>query len=142
LYNLSVDTAHTFYVGEGQWLVHNTNFSGGCPTLKLDLYNPNAVLARSQKLKDVLEAVQTTRQPPAGYRGGGVFNNQGRNGEYVLPKTDSQGNPITYKEYDVNPYTPGVNRGPERLVIGSDGRAYSTADHYKTYAPVNFSGNY
>jgi hypothetical protein len=26
MYNLSVETAHTFFVGEGQWLVHN------CPT--------------------------------------------------------------------------------------------------------------
>jgi hypothetical protein len=25
MYNLSVETAHTFYVGEGQWLVHNAN---------------------------------------------------------------------------------------------------------------------
>jgi hypothetical protein len=24
MYNLTVETAHTFYVGEGQWLVHNT----------------------------------------------------------------------------------------------------------------------
>jgi RHS repeat-associated protein len=24
MYNLTVDTAHTFFVGEGQWLVHNT----------------------------------------------------------------------------------------------------------------------
>ncbi len=24
MYNLTVDTAHTFYVGEGQWLVHNS----------------------------------------------------------------------------------------------------------------------
>jgi hypothetical protein len=23
MYNLTVDTAHTFFVGEGQWLVHN-----------------------------------------------------------------------------------------------------------------------
>ncbi len=30
MYNLTVDTAHTFFVGEGEWLVHNT---GGCPTL-------------------------------------------------------------------------------------------------------------
>ena len=28
MYNLTVDTAHTFFVGEGQWLVHNTG--GGC----------------------------------------------------------------------------------------------------------------
>lgn len=25
MYNLTVDTAHTFFVGEGEWLVHNTN---------------------------------------------------------------------------------------------------------------------
>jgi hypothetical protein len=25
MYNLSVDTAHTFFVGEGQWLVHNSD---------------------------------------------------------------------------------------------------------------------
>jgi hypothetical protein len=25
MYNLTVDTAHTFYVGEGRWLVHNTD---------------------------------------------------------------------------------------------------------------------
>jgi len=23
MYNLTIDTAHTFFVGEGQWLVHN-----------------------------------------------------------------------------------------------------------------------
>jgi hypothetical protein len=28
MYNLTVDTAHTFFVGEGQWLVHNC---GGSP---------------------------------------------------------------------------------------------------------------
>jgi hypothetical protein len=27
MYNLTVDTAHTYFVGQGQWLVHNT---GGC----------------------------------------------------------------------------------------------------------------
>lgn len=25
MYNLTVDTAHTFFVGDGQWLVHNAN---------------------------------------------------------------------------------------------------------------------
>ncbi|MBK8138626.1 MAG: hypothetical protein IPK52_22910 [Chloroflexi bacterium] len=29
MYNLTVDEAHTFFVGDGDWLVHNTN----CPTL-------------------------------------------------------------------------------------------------------------
>jgi len=46
------------------------------------------------------------------------------------------GNPITYKEYDVNPSQKGVDRGTQRLVIGSDGKAYYTIDHYKTFIPV------
>ena len=29
MYNLTVETAHTFFVGEGQWLVHNSD----CPSL-------------------------------------------------------------------------------------------------------------
>jgi hypothetical protein len=36
MYNLTVEQAHTFFVGEGQWLVHNTGDS--CP--------PNGVLVR------------------------------------------------------------------------------------------------
>jgi len=53
-----------------------------------------------------------------------------------LPKSDASGRPITYREYDVNPRQPGVNRGPERLVVGSNGRAYYTADHYRTFTPM------
>jgi hypothetical protein len=30
MYNLTVDTAHTYFVGQGQWLVHNTG-AGPCP---------------------------------------------------------------------------------------------------------------
>jgi hypothetical protein len=29
MYNLTMDTANTFFVGDGQWLVHNTNFNCG-----------------------------------------------------------------------------------------------------------------
>ncbi len=29
MYNLTVATAHTFFVGEGQWLVHNDCFDFG-----------------------------------------------------------------------------------------------------------------
>jgi hypothetical protein len=37
MYNLTVDTAHTFFVGEGQWLVHNAcgpKIPKGIPTNK------------------------------------------------------------------------------------------------------------
>lgn len=30
MYSLTVDVAHTFFVGDQQWLVHNTNCAGGC----------------------------------------------------------------------------------------------------------------
>ena len=56
-----------------------------------------------------------------------------RNKEGFLPSVDGQGNPISYSEYDVNPFTPGVNRGGERLVLGSDGSGYFTDDHYRNF---------
>jgi ribonuclease T1 len=67
--------------------------------------------------------------PLQGYKGGSVFNNlEGR-----LPSVDETGNPITYREWDVNPYVKGVDRGPERLVTGNDGSAYYTGDHYESF---------
>jgi guanyl-specific ribonuclease Sa len=54
----------------------------------------------------------------------------------VLPRTDARGNPVSYREYDINPYTPGGNRGADRIVIGSDGKAYYTSDHYGTFTPI------
>jgi hypothetical protein len=50
-----------------------------------------------------------------------------------LPTVDSSGSPITYNEYDRYPYTPGANRGADRIIIGSDGNRYFTNDHYKTF---------
>ena len=52
---------------------------------------------------------------------------QNRNGK--LPTTDSNGNPITYKEWDVNNKQPGAFRG-ERFVTGSNGSIYYTDSHY------------
>jgi RHS repeat-associated protein len=71
----------------------------------------------------------------SGYKGGGAFKNDGRNGE-VLPQNTSSGSPITYKEYDINPNIQGVNRGAERVVIGSDGRAYYSNNHYQTFKEI------
>lgn len=87
------------------------------------------------KATDTLTHIRNTGRAPTGYKGGRTFRNDGRGGGQVLPKADGSGNPITYKEYDVNPFTKGVNRGPERIVIGSDGKAYFTGDHYGTFTP-------
>ena len=66
------------------------------------------------------------------YVGGEIYQNRDR----TLPQVDEKDNTITYKEYDVNPYQPGVNRGSERLIIGSNGKQWYTNDHYRTF--VNF----
>jgi guanyl-specific ribonuclease Sa len=43
---------------------------------------------------------------------------------------------IVYQEWDVNPYTKGVNRGAERLVTGTGGSVYYPNDHYLTFTKV------
>lgn len=73
---------------------------------------------------------------PPGYVGGRRFGNYGRGGEQKLPQRDVQGRPINYREWDIHPKVPGRNRGPQRLVTGSDGRAWYTADHYATYTEI------
>ncbi len=40
---------------------------------------------------------------------------------------------VNYKEYDINPYVKGQNRGAERIVIGDDGSVWYTNDHYYTF---------
>ncbi len=88
-----------------------------------------------QKVLAVLEVIDRTGEAPAGYRGGAQFMNDGRGGGQVLPRTDAGGKPVTYREWDVNPYT-GANRGTERLVTGSDGSAWYTNDHYDSFVRI------
>jgi guanyl-specific ribonuclease Sa len=101
--------------------------SDGATTLRPDV--PAKVLT-------VLKYIDEHKTAPPGYEGGRTFLNLGRDSEQVLPRRDEHGKPITYHEWDVNPHIPGRNRGPERLVTGSDGSAYYTADHYRTYIKV------
>ena len=59
---------------------------------------------------------------------GAVFGNRERR----LPKKPSG----WYREY-VHP-TPGVRGpGPQRIVLGKDGDAFYTPDHYETFHPLN-----
>jgi len=88
------------------------------------------------KATDVLAQIQKSGTAPFGYKGGGAFLNDGRSGTQVLPKVDASGVPVTYREFDVNPLRRGVNRGAERIVLGSDGKAYYTGDHYNTFTPM------
>lgn len=63
---------------------------------------------------------------PEGYVGGRTFGNYDR----VLP-----GN-MHYQEYDVHRWQEGENRGAERLVRGSDGSAWFTSNHYRTFKRI------
>ena len=59
-----------------------------------------------------------------------------KNNKNQLPSTDLSGNPITYKEFDVNNKIAGAGRDSERFVVGSDGSVYYTNDHYITFNKI------
>lgn len=105
-------------------------------------YEAYKILQRIRSLKNIPESAERAAEAARngvsrpGYKGGGRFKNDGRSGDQVLPKTDANGNPIDYKEYDVNPRVPGQGRGTERVVYGSDGKAYYTDDHYHTFTEI------
>lgn len=69
---------------------------------------------------------------PPGYVGGRVFGNY----EGLLPRYNAGGKRIEYREWDVRPRAEGKTRGAERLVTGSDGRAWYSADHYRSFLEV------
>ena len=64
-----------------------------------------------------------------GTKAGGIY----RNIDKLLPTIDSKGNPITYREFDINNKIPGVRRGGERFVVGSDGSVFFTNEHYRSF---------
>lgn len=85
-----------------------------------------------QEALQVLAYVRAHGEAPPGHVGGRRFGNYERR----LPRSDARGRPIAYREWDIHPKRPGRNRGPHRLVTGSDGRAWYTADHYDTFLEI------
>lgn len=80
-----------------------------------------------QKARDVVgEIEENDGKPLPGYEGGRDFNNY----EGKLPKGTS------YKEYDVNPKIKGLRRDRERVVIGEDGSAWYSPDHYNSFRRI------
>jgi guanyl-specific ribonuclease Sa len=111
----------------------NESFSQGKAVSKAnEAAEPKAPAGVPDKAMKVLRHVDKEKAPMKGYEGGRTFLNV----EKHLPKKDDKGKAITYQEWDVNPHTPGVNRGAERLITGSDGSAYYTDDHYKTFKKI------
>ena len=85
-----------------------------------------------QKVYETLSYIRQNNHAPEGFVGGRHFGNF----EHQLPERDATGNSIDYKEYDVNPNVQGKNRGAQRLVIGDDGRAWYTNNHYKSFTEI------
>lgn len=80
-----------------------------------------------------LDYIQDHGRSPEGYVGGRLFENRERR----LPVKDARGRRIRYREWDVHPQLRGRNRGPERVVTGSNQKAYYTSDHYRSFRPIN-----
>jgi guanyl-specific ribonuclease Sa len=81
---------------------------------------------------DVLRFVRQNGRAPEGYVGGREFQNR----EKRLPAKSPDGQRLRYSEWDVHPKIEGQNRGPERLVTGSDHSAWYTKDHYKSFLKI------
>lgn len=84
------------------------------------------------KVFEVLDYIRKNDRAPEGYVGGRKFGNF----EKLLPQKTPGGKPIQYREWDVNPKKEGQDRGSERLVTGSDERAWFTRDHYNSFVEV------
>jgi ribonuclease T1 len=85
-----------------------------------------------QKVYEVLKYINANHRAMPGYVGGRVFSNR----EKIVPQFDETGKPIRYREWDVNPKVQGQNRGAERILTGSDGSAWYTNDHYKSFKEI------
>lgn len=94
-----------------------------------ELILPKGVPAKVAK---VLKHIDETGEAPRGYVGGRHFGNFERR----LPRRSKSGKNVKYQEWDVNPKVQGKNRGAERLVTGSDGSAWYTKDHYKSFKRI------
>ena len=100
---------------------------------------PQAQVARVQPqdpipvyARDTLAYIRQHAFAPPGYVGGRIYGNY----EGQLPRYNARRKRIEYREWDVRPRAEGHNRGAERLVTGSDGRVWFTADHYHSFVEV------
>ena len=102
-------------------LQHSYELENGCDETKVP-----------QKAKDALDKIDKDPETYLeDYYGGIEFKNKPNTkiGETKIPNK----NITSYTEYDINPYKYGKPRGTERLVVGRDGSAWYTPDHYKTW---------
>ncbi len=82
--------------------------------------------------RETLAYIRAHHAAPAGFEGGRRFGNYERR----LPERDGQGRAIAYQEWDIHPHEAHRNRGAERIVTGSDGRAWYSGDHYRSFVEL------
>lgn len=80
-----------------------------------------------------LAEIDAGRWPDSANAVGTKGGEQWMNRDRTLPATDSAGKAVKYQEWDVNPKQRNRSRDAERIVTGSDGTAWYTADHYETF---------
>jgi guanyl-specific ribonuclease Sa len=79
--------------------------------------------------RSLLAFIRQHGHAPPDHLGGRVFPNY----DGVLPRFDARGKRILYREWEVCPKARGGDGGRERLVTGSDGRAWYTGDRGRTF---------
>ena len=123
------------FVSQSQPSVNQTSSSSETSPKEIPNNTPQADYNHSeipQKVYDVLKYIRANNRAMDGYVGGRVFTNR----EKIVPQFDTGGKPIQYQEWDVNPKVEGQNRGTERILTGSDGRAWYTNDHYQSFKEI------
>ncbi|MEV6273761.1 ribonuclease domain-containing protein [Nocardia sp. NPDC051832] len=80
-----------------------------------------------------LREIDAGRWPGSANAAGTQGGERWMNREGTLPRKDAAGKAVTYQEWDVNPKQRNRSRDAERIVTGSDGSAWYTGDHYKTF---------
>jgi len=115
-----------------------TNTTSETSNTKSDTESKNKQATRQQTaipsyVLETLNYILKYDKAPDGYVGGRIYFNRNK----ALPQRDASQAKIQYREWDVHPKRSGQNRGPERLVTGSDLSAYFTKDHYNHFIKIH-----
>jgi ribonuclease T1 len=90
---------------------------------------PGTLPAEEQSAVDETVSHIRNGDPAPPYARSSKWGTPFKNNEGRLPFTGGQ----TYSEYDIRPPTGTSGIGPRRVVVGSDGIFYYTADHYSSF---------
>lgn len=110
----------------------NENIEQTSTSANTPLHSINPEDSIPSYVRSTYQFIQKHGDAPHGYYGGRSFQNR----EKRLPQRSKNGTPVQYREWDVHPRRDGIDRGAERLVTGSDGSAWYTADHYRSFIHI------